>query len=127
MAVSSTPSATRSIAQGLVQALQLQQAQRNAERTQAEARALQDEAAAAQRHADRADQQARSIGQEAQRAQSAANSADRNLTSVRALTDTQKQLTQLSQSLHPAVQAPQPPPVVNAQGQLTGTVVNVKA
>lgn len=127
MAVSSAPSATRSIAQGLVQTLQLQQAQRNAERAQAEARALQGEAAAAQRNAERADEQARTIGQQAQQAQTAANGANRNLASVRALSDTQKQLTQLSQNLHQAVQARQPSPVINAQGQLTGTVINIKA
>ena len=127
MALSSAPSASRSIAQGLVQALQLQQAQRNAERAQAEARALQGDAAAAQRNADRADEQARAIGRQAQQAQTTANSANRNLASVRALSDTQKQLTQLSQNLHQAVQTLQAPPVINAQGQLTGTVINVKA
>ena len=133
MAISSAATSGQSISASVWQTLQLQQAQRTADQARENARTLQSEAAQAQAAADQADQQARAIGREAQLAQSAVTKADLNLTSARVGTRLQAQTAQLAQNVHQAVQSLQPTvattptPITNVQGQVTGTVVNVKA
>lgn len=132
MAIPSATSPNQSIAPSVMQTLQLQQAQRNADQARQNAHALQSAAAQAQVTADQADQQARAIGREAQQAQYIANQATQSLTTAQSGRQVQSRIGQIAQAVHQAVQAqPTPPatpaPVLNVQGQVTGQVVNVKA
>ena len=139
MAISSATATAQPIAPAVWQTLQMQQAQRNAEQARANARSLETAAAQAQVAADQADQQARTIGRQAQQAQYISLQAEQSLTTIQSGLRLQSQVAQLAQNVKQAAQtlaappaaatatASTPAPVVNAQGQVTGTVVNVKA
>lgn len=128
-------SSSASIGQSVLSQLQLQQAQRNAERADANARSLQAQAREAQRVAVEAQSTARTISSQADQAQSDASQARLSLSVIRNGSQVQSDLTSavgnVTETLKvatPVAVTPSPAlPVVNTQGQLTGTVVNTTA
>lgn len=139
-----TVSATASASQYGLQQLRLQQARRTAEQAEATARALNAQAGNAQRVADRAQEDARSLSVQANQAESTAGQARQGLA---ALSTAQQAFARLSNTADqvvareptpvaaaPVTTAPVAPtpaadaaPVVNTQGQVTGTVINTTA
>ncbi|MFA7292699.1 MAG: hypothetical protein WC023_10680 [Rhodocyclaceae bacterium] len=130
MAISAGSSSSVS---GLVsQQLRLQQAERSANQAEASARALRRQAQVAQQSADRAQEGARSVKVQADQAQVNAGSAQQQLVSLKSINqlqsgfDTVRQQISLSlESLD--VSASTAAPVINADGQATGTLLNVTA
>ncbi|MEI8162680.1 MAG: hypothetical protein WCI19_06050 [Betaproteobacteria bacterium] len=132
MASISSISGAQSAAQSGMQQLRLQQATRNAEQAEQVARALQAQAGEAQRQATEAEQNARAVSTEADQAQANAGQARLGLAVIKSVGQMQFQVSnvvaQVAETLktaEPAAAAPTP--VVNAQGQLTGTVINTTA
>jgi type II secretory pathway pseudopilin PulG len=146
MAISST-SASQGISSGLFAQIQQQQARRNADQADQQARALQSQAQTAQAAANRAQENARSLKVQANQAQGDASSARQNLSSLKSLDETQNQLSglrdQIRAVLNPDATASASSkvsatsvavastatmaPVINSSGQATGTLVNVIA
>jgi hypothetical protein len=128
-------SSSASIGQSVLSQLQLQQAQRNAERADANARSLQAQAREAQQIAVQAQAEARSISSQADQAQSEASQAKLSLAVIRNGGQVQSDLAgavgnvvETLKVASPVAATPSPTvPVVNTQGQLTGTVVNTTA
>ena len=136
MAILSSTAGAQSASQFGWEQLKLQQAQRNAEQAQQTAQSLQAQAQDAQRTADKAQDNARSLSVQADQAQSDAGRAEQGLAAIRTNGQAQTQLTNaLNQAapqpaVQPAAAAPvqqKPAPVVNAQGQTTGRVINTSA
>lgn len=136
MVTVSSTSGVQSAAQAGWQQLKLQQAQRNADRAEQEARSLQAQAAEAQRGADRAQENARTLNVQSDQAQTNVGRARQGLAAIKSLEQTQTRLigtyekvAQAQVEQAPARSAPEQPtaPVVNTQGQTTGTVVNTTA
>lgn len=135
MAISSTSS--QSPGSGIWSQIQQQQAQRNADQAEQQARVLQVRAREAQSTADRAQENARSLKVESGQAQGEAESARRGLASLRSrddmLTRLGGQVEKVAATLTQPTEVVQPSPVavaqpvVNAYGQATGTTVNVTA
>jgi len=138
--LSSSPSAVQS---GLQQ-LRLQQAKADAERAEQTARALQVQARNAQQRANQAQENARSITIQADQAESSAGQARQGLAVIRSVSRMQSSLAGTAAqvvakqdaaapatptlAVSPTGQSPAAPaPVVNIQGQVTGTVVNTTA
>lgn len=112
--------------------IQQMQAQRNADQAEQRARALRDKASDAQGVADRAQENARSLKVQSEQAQGEATQARRGLAELGAGQTVQSRLTDLRQQIGAVLQSDvlkrsSLVPVVNAQGQPTGTVVNVTA
>jgi hypothetical protein len=115
--------------------LRLQQAKRDAEQAEQVARALQAQAQAAQQNANEAVERARTITSQSDQAQATAGQARQGLAAVSTVAQMQGQLSgvvaQVTEKLAPPKAAPAikstPVPVVNAEGQVTGTVVNTTA
>ena len=136
MAIGSSTSTVPSATQDAWQQLKLQQAQRDADRADWDARALQAQAQQAQRVANRAEEVARSLGVQADQAQDEAAKARQGLASLSSLGQMQTLLNHVSEQVF---QTPQTgaqtdsqaqtnaTAVVNTQGQVTGTVVNTTA
>lgn len=140
--MASSISGMQGASQSGLQQLRVQQAQRNATQAEQEARVLRAEADAAQREALRADERARMLDVDASQAQGRAGEARQGLAALRSLgefgtrlintyervveaqTETQANSAAVSDTVD---QGSQPVPVVNAQGQVTGQVVNVAA
>lgn len=124
-----------SIGQSVLSQLQLQQAQRNAERADANARSLQAQARQAQQVAVQAQAEARSISSQADQAQSDASQAKLSLAVIRNGSQVQSELTSSVGNLTETLKVASPVaatlgtaiPVINTQGQITGTVVNTTA
>lgn len=133
MPVTSTSSA-QSAASGLWAQIQQQQAQRNANQAEQQARGLQARAQAAQSVADRAQESARSLKVQSNQAQGEASQAQRSLVTLSSVGEVHTQLSdlheQISKVLQPETTANSSAslaPVVNAFGEPTGTLVNVTA
>jgi predicted ATP-dependent endonuclease of OLD family len=134
--VVSSPSNLQS-ANGIVwQRLQQQQAERTADQAEQKARALKGQAQQAEGEAARAEENARSLQVEATQANQRAGEARQSLASLKSLEDVQgflqKTRAQIADSTVAGAAAkpeiePSKPPVVNADGQKTGTLVNVTA
>jgi hypothetical protein len=141
MATISSISGALSATQSGLQQLRLLQAQRAAEQAEQTARSLQVQAQDAQRKAVHAQENARSITIQADQAQSVAGQARQGVAIVKTVGDMQSQISnvvsQVTEKLGIAETAVVTPktvapattaaPVVNTQGQLTGTVVNTTA
>ncbi len=135
MAGISSISGAQSAAQSGVQQLRLLQAERNAQQAELTARVLRAEATDAQQAAREAQEVARVIAAGADQAQANAAQARLGLAVIRTAGESQTQLanavTQVAQTLkvaEPAAPSQSPtPPIVNSQGQLTGTVINTTA
>lgn len=131
MAVSSV-SGAQSASAVVTQDLRLQQAQRNAERAEVAAHALRQQASAAQRNADRAQEGARSLKVRSDQAQSDAGSARQQLVSLKSVNEVQGRFDTIREQISTGLAAldsaaSASTPVVNADGQTTGTLVNVTA
>jgi Zn-dependent metalloprotease len=135
MATISSLSGAQSAAQSGLRQLRLQQAKRDAEQAEQIARALQAQAQSAQQHATEAMERARAITSQSDQAQATAGQARQGLAAVSAVVRMQNQLsgvvTQVTERMAPPKPAPatksSPTPVVNAEGQVTGAVVNTTA
>jgi hypothetical protein len=150
MATISPTSANQAATQQGWQQLKLQQAQRNADRAEQEALSLRAQAADAQRSADNAQESARALSVQSEQAQSNAGRARQGLAVIRSVSDTGTRLTgayeKIAQAQEQAAAADQPSsvtqttsapvapepkaagtPVVNTQGQTTGTLINTTA
>jgi hypothetical protein len=135
MAVSAS-SGMQSPGSGIWGQIQQQQAQRNADQAEQQARALQARARQAQVVADQARENASSLKVQSSQAQDTAESARRGLAAMKSRDDMLVQLDQRVGKVAEAVnwqspvvqvEAAAPQPVTNAQGQTTGTLVNVTA
>jgi hypothetical protein len=115
--------------------IQQQQAQRNADRAEQQARSLYLRAREAQASADRAEEYARSLNMQAGQAEGEATRAKQGLAAQESLAEVQTQLSgwreQISSALAPKADAQPvaeaPAPVTNSLGQQTGTLINVIA
>lgn len=112
--------------------LQRQQAERNAEQAEQRARSLQAETRQAKAEADRAQERARTLEVETDQATVEAGRARSGLAASRSLQQIDGEFAQLRERLRPeptaqapAAAAPAPRPVTNAQGEVTGTVINI--
>jgi len=139
MAIGSSTSGLPSATQDAWQQLKLQQAQRDADRADWNAQALQAQAREAQGVANRAEEVARSLSVQADQAQAQAGKARQGVASLSSLGQMQNLLNHVSEQVFPTptdTQQSAPAgsqaqtgatPVVNTQGQVTGTVVNTTA
>lgn len=138
MAIASTSS--QAPGSGIWSQIQQQQAQRNADQAEQQARVLQARAREAQSSADRAQENARSLKVESSQAQGEAESARRGLAAMKSRDDllvrldgqmnrisTAKSASEASADPAPVAPAVATQSVVNGYGQQTGTVVNVTA
>lgn len=131
ISISGAQSAAQS---GLVQ-LRLQQARRNAEQAEQVAQALQAQARDAQQQAGEAQENARSIAIQATQAQGVAGQARQGLAAVQTVGQLQTQLSSVVSGVTEKLKVTTPAvpvqtstqPVINTQGQTTGTVVNTTA
>ncbi|WP_265943328.1 hypothetical protein [Dechloromonas sp. A34] len=134
MAITSS-SGLQSPSGGIWSQIQQQQAQRNADQAEQQARALQSRAREAQTVADRAQENARSLKVQSGQAQGQAESARRGLVAMESIGKVQTGINdlreQISAALAPAETAvattAEPAAVINVFGQATGTLVNVTA
>lgn len=133
-AISSLSGAQTAPQSGLLQ-FKLQQATRVAEQAEQLARSLQAEVSAAQQAAATADENARAVATEANQAEVVAGQARADVTAIRSASQAQAQQTnavslqaETLKVLEPAIKSrPSAPPIINTQGQVTGTVVNTTA
>jgi uncharacterized protein (DUF3084 family) len=137
-AVSSTTSAQAASQTGALQ-FRLQQAQRNADRADQLAQALQSEAQAAQQAAAEAQGNAQTLAAQSSQAQASASQAEQGLQALRSANLMTAQLSNVASQVVAREQATQAPvsatpqtgapagPVVNTNGQVTGTLINVTA
>lgn len=119
------------------QQLKLQQARRNADQAEQVARSLKYEANAAQRVADRAEENARVLGVKSDDAQVKAGQARQGLAALSSEQQAGKLLANKVDQVLGRQQATATPStgaanasgsaVVNAQGQVTGTIINIQA
>jgi hypothetical protein len=130
--------AVSSNVQSVWQQLQLQQAQRNADQAEQNARALQVQASNAQAAADQAQENAMSLQADADQAQSIAGQANLALQAEKSLSQLGTQLSNVYSRVAQTLQKAQPaasvqarpqvqPAIVNTQGQTIGTTVNTIA
>lgn len=146
MAIVSTSSA-QGLSSGVFAQIQQQQAQRNADQAERQARSLQAQAQGAQTVAARAQESARSLKVEAGQAKDDASSARQGLAALKSLGEVQTQLGGLRDQIKEvlSLETDSAPvstasstltgtaiptsltPVVNIFGQPTGTLVNVTA
>lgn len=136
--MNSTPSATAS---AVYSQLQRQQAERNADLAEQRARSLQAETRQARSEADRAQERARSLEVDTRQAQADAGRARSNVAASESLRRVDDALGAVREQIATAFppEAPASPtsatpastqpadssPVINSQGQITGTVINV--
>lgn len=132
MAMSSVSSA-QSLSSGLWVQLQQQQAQRAADQAEQKARSLQAQARDAKSVANRAQENARSLQVQSEQAEGEASNARLNVVSQQSkakldsqFSDWHQQLTKALDTTASKVTTPASP-TVNAEGQTTGTLVNVVA
>ena len=108
--------------------LRVQQAKRNADQAEASARSLRRAATSAQQAADATQESARTLQVRSDQAQVDAGQARQQVTSLQSVRTLQQGFdtvrTQIAEGLK-SLDAPAP--VVNAEGQTTGTLVNVTA
>ena len=118
---------------GVWSQMQQQAAERSANQAESKARALKSQADDAQAIANRQQENARSLRVQSQQAQGDAGSARQGLASLQSLEKTQTQLGQLHNDLNAALNPSSSTstdaasPVVNTQGQVTGSVLSVTA
>lgn len=134
MASVSTTSAAQSASQSGWQQLKLQQARQNAEQAERVAQSLSAQASEAKRSADRAQENARDISVRSDQAQVVAGRARQGLAAISSASVMQAQLVRVVDQSAVRLEAQtksktqqQSSPVVNTQGQLTGTVINTSA
>lgn len=116
--------------------IQQQQAQRTADRAEVQARALKAMAQDAEANAALAQENARSLRVQSSQAQGEADSARRGVVALKSIGVVQAQFADLRQQIHDVLSPTEAatrsaagvaPPVLNAEGQPTGGMVNVTA
>jgi hypothetical protein len=128
-----TLSASSSVSQSGLQQMRLQQAVRNADQAEQNARSLRNQADSAQRVAAQAQEGARAISIQAGQAQDRAGQARQSVAAQESYAITSTQLGEIYTGVAEKLQvvdtpvAVAAPTVVNAQGQVTGGNVNVTA
>ena len=134
MASVSTTSSAQAASQSGWQQLKLQQARQNAAQAEQVAQSLAAQAGEAKRTADRAQENARNISVQSDQAQAVAGRARQGLAAINSASVAQAQLVHVVEQAAPRQEAQtkakiqqQSAPVVNTQGQLTGTVINTTA
>ena len=121
-------SASGSVISAGTDQLRVQQAKRNADQAEAAARALRRAATSAQQAADSAQENARSLQVRSSQAQIDAGQARQQVTSLQSVRSLQQGFeTVRSQIAEGLKSLDAPAPTVNAEGQTTGTLVNVTA
>ncbi|MBI2305723.1 MAG: hypothetical protein HYU78_00305 [Rhodocyclales bacterium] len=120
---------TQSAGDFISQQLRTQQAQRRAEQADAVARALRAQASSAQQAADQAQENARNLKVRSDQAQGEAGSARQAVSSLESLSRVDRSFQSIREGIATGLAAidAAPAPVVNAEGQTTGTLVNVTA
>lgn len=113
----------------LTERLRVQQAQRTAEQAETTARALSRQATAAQREADLAQEDARTLKVRSDQAQSNAGQARQQVVSLESVKTVQQGIDSIRSQIATTLQSQDTPPAasINAEGQTTGTLVNVTA
>lgn len=128
--VASAVSGSGAVSGFVSEQLRVQLAQRNADQAEAAARALRRQAADAQLEAEVAQEGARTLKVRSNQADGEAGQARLAVSSLESVGKLQSGLTavrtQVADTLK-AIDAPAPTPAVNAEGQTTGTLVNVTA
>lgn len=137
-----TVSSASSATQYGMQQLKLQQARHEADQADQTAQVLQKEAQGARRDANRANEKARTLSSEADRAQVVAGQARQSLAAMGSerqmlgqLSNTMNQVASRlgnatpspTQTIQTNQSASQASPIVNTQGQMTGTLINTTA
>jgi hypothetical protein len=114
--------------------MQRQQAQRNADQAESQARALKSQARDAESVANQAQEDARSLNAQASQAQGEALSARQSVNSIKLPSEPQSQLSDVLAKVNATLNPPEAAaktesltPVVNSFGQQIGKVVNVTA
>lgn len=110
--------------------MRLMQAQRSADDAERQARSLQADVQIARSEATRAQQQARALEGQLDQADSRAGRARQNVESVKsqsAVSSASTMERQLTTGLMTDIKPPDPEPVVNMQGQITGRIINATA
>jgi len=112
--------------------LAVQQAQRAADRAESAARRLRADATTAQHSADREQERARELQVRSSQAESEVGSARQRVSSLTAADRLQSDFGSLRENIADALvgldqPAPASAPVLNAEGQTTGTLVSVTA
>ena len=134
-------SGSQGLSSGVWAQLQQQQVQRTADQAEQKARALRAQASDAQSTADRAQENARSLRVQSEQAQGEASSARMDLAALDSMGVLQSQFNQWRAELASALDSPETSstsasssaaatgaqPVLNAQGQTTGTLLSVTA
>lgn len=133
MAIAPTSSASGLSSSALGQ-IQQQQAQRNADRAEQQARSLRAQADAAQTQANQAQESARSLRSQSAQAQADASSARLGLAALKSARDVQTSLANLRTDIGAVLERPASQSqtssagvVINTQGQATGTLISVTA
>lgn len=144
MATTSLSSPSSAVQYGLAQ-LRLQQARRTAEQAEQVARSLQTQAQEAQQQASQAQEEARSIAAQATQAQGVAGQARQGVKIIESVSQMRTQLGKIVRPVADKVKVAEgavpgpvataavikaavtPVPVVNVEGQTTGTVINTTA
>lgn len=113
----------------IAQELRTQQAQRRAEQAEANARALQAQARGAQLEADQAQESARNLKVRSDQAQGEVGAARQALASLGSLARVDAGFQSIREGIADGLASldAAPVPVVNAEGQTTGTLINVTA
>ena len=128
MATISSLSSVQASVSSITSQIRLQQATRDAEQAEQNARALAADARQAWQIASDAQQSARSISAQADKAETSAAQARLGVAAIKNGEQVQVQLTgAVGTTEKPLKAAESATPVVNTQGQLTGTVVNTTA
>lgn len=114
--------------------MQQRQAERSAELAEQRARSLQTETRQARAEAERAQERARTLEVETDQAVDEAGRARRGVSATEALQELDTRFDALRTSISTAFppsgepsESPPARPVLNAQGEVTGTVINVSA
>lgn len=135
MTTISSLSGAQSAAQSGLRQLRLQQARRDVAQAEQVAHALRAQAQSAQLNANEAVERARAISSQSDQAQTTVGQARQGVAAVSTAVQMQNQLSgvaaQVTEKLTPPKSAPaiksSTTPVVNTEGQVTGTVVNTTA
>lgn len=124
---------TQAITSAAFAQIQRQQAERNAEQAEQRARSLQAAARQANAEADRAQERARTLEVETDQAVNEAGRARSGLAAGQSMQQLSTRLGNMAEQVRddpppettPVEASPAPNPVINTQGQVTGTVINI--
>lgn len=122
-------SVSSSVGNAVYSQLQVQQARQAADRAEITARTLQARAGEAQDKADREQENARQLQVQSNEARQNAGAARQNVQSLQSVRELQSGFSRIRDQIATLQESPpaSPTPVVNSDGQTTGTLVNTTA